>query len=32
MKVHYDRKTDTLSLVLRDNVKVVEPWGLGVLQ
>jgi uncharacterized protein YuzE len=24
MKVRYDRKTDTLSLVLRDNVKVVE--------
>jgi len=24
MKVRYDRKTDTLSLVLRDNVKVFE--------
>ena len=24
MKVRYDRKTDTLSMVLRDNVKVVE--------
>ena len=24
MKVRYDRKTDTLSLVLRDNVTVVE--------
>jgi uncharacterized protein YuzE len=24
MKVRYDRKTDTLSLVLRDNVQVVE--------
>lgn len=24
MKVRYDRKTDTLTLVLRDNVKVVE--------
>jgi uncharacterized protein YuzE len=24
MKVRYDRKTDTLSFVLRDNVKVVE--------
>jgi uncharacterized protein YuzE len=24
MKVRYDRETDTLSLVLRDNVKVVE--------
>ena len=24
MKVRYDRKTDTLSVVLRDNVKVFE--------
>ena len=24
MKIRYDRKTDTLSLVLRDNVTVVE--------
>lgn len=24
MKVRYDRKTDTLSLVLRNNVKIVE--------
>ena len=24
MKVRYDRKTDTLSIVLRDNMKVFE--------